>query len=128
MASASTPHPHCVLHACHLCAGFSLTLRRLVLVNVTLAPVLQNATLPPLWPMGMFEAPGESLAIADVRFVVADSDFQQYLGLVRSLPDSAVQYYTVGVAFLHGMLGCGATAVRHGMLGCATTAGSRISQ
>jgi hypothetical protein len=86
---------------CFLCPGdFHLTLQRLVLAGVKLAPADSGAA-PALWPSGLFDSVGTGLNISDVRLVVDAADFSQYLAHMQSLPRSVAQYYTDSKSFLH---------------------------
>lgn len=63
-------------------AGFHLTLKRLVLRNATLTPPYQGSAtphVPRLLPLGLFDAVPRNLTLLDVRLVVQESEFQQYL-------------------------------------------------
>lgn len=97
--SLPTTHKHCP-HCCLLTGEFHLTLQRLVLAGVKLAPA-DGGAAPALWPSGLFDSVGTGLNMSDVRLVVDAADFSQYLALMQSLPRSVAQYYTDAKSFLH---------------------------
>lgn len=68
---------------CVMYADFSLTLKRMVLRKMTLAPPTGAGGLPRLLPLGIFAAVPRSLSLFDVRMVVEEKEFQEYLGFFR---------------------------------------------
>lgn len=81
---------HPSMHACQhtslllRCpAGFTLTLERLLLRNITLTPASGAGGVPRLLPMGLFSAIPLNVTLMDVRLVVDAPDFQQYLTFFR---------------------------------------------
>jgi hypothetical protein len=82
----------------------NLTIKRLVLLNVTVAPPANSSTGPKLLPLGLFAAPVSYLSLQDVRFSVPVLIFQQYLSLfqkdlftVKSKKDGGVGMHTVSI-------------------------------
>jgi hypothetical protein len=61
-----------------------LTLKRLVLRKMTLAPASGAGGLPRLLPLGLFHEVPRSLSLYDVRMVVDDKMFAEYLAFFRS--------------------------------------------
>lgn len=79
MTSAHTALKVCLSSS----AGFELTLQRLVLVNVSLSDPDTPGVLK-LWPLGLYNATGSGLALWDVRLVIGEVEFQQYLRFFNS--------------------------------------------
>jgi hypothetical protein len=85
-----------------LLAGLSLTIKRLMLLNVTVALPANSTTGPKLLPLGLFAAPVSYLSLQDVHFSVAVPIFQQYLSFfqkdlftVKSKQDGGLGMHTV---------------------------------
>lgn len=74
---------HVIQMSCVASADFSLTLKRMVLRKLTLAPPSGAGGLPRLLPLGLFAAVPRSLSLYDVRMVVGEKEFQEYLGFFR---------------------------------------------
>lgn len=92
--------------------GLRLTIKRLVLLNVTVAP--SNSSAPKLLPLGLFSTPVTNLSMMDVRFSVAPEIFQQYLEFfskyilaVRTKTDGGVGMHTVSCFGAGGSCGTG---------------------
>lgn len=66
-----------------LLADFTVTLKRLVLRGMQLAPASGAGGLPRLLPLGLFPAVPRHLAFYDVRMVVEPNVFQEYLTFFR---------------------------------------------
>lgn len=86
--AAGQPSPHSV-HNCPCAAAsahadFSLTLKRLVLRKMALAPASGAGGLPRLLPLGLFHNVPRELSLYDVRMVVDDNVFAEYLAFFRS--------------------------------------------
>jgi hypothetical protein len=82
-------------------AGFELSLKRLLFLDVTLASPNDTA-FPKLLPMGLFSTAPSRLSMMDVRLAVAPATFQQYLSFfsahilaVRRKDDGGVGMHTV---------------------------------
>lgn len=82
-------------------AGFSLSIRRLKLLNVVLARPTQEA-VPKLLPLGLFAAAPSKLSMMDVRLVVPTPVFDEFLTFfsrflrpVREKQDGGVGMHTV---------------------------------
>eukprot|EP00878_Enallax_costatus_P031578 GHUV01034538.1.p1 GENE.GHUV01034538.1~~GHUV01034538.1.p1 ORF type:complete len:388 (+),score=55.61 GHUV01034538.1:197-1360(+) len=99
--SPPTSWPCSQVHLRHqsLSADFTLSLRRLVLVNVTLAPP-GAAGQPALWPEQMYTAPATGLTMSDVRIIASADDFWSYLNYFQS-NNTEARYFTDGVGCLH---------------------------
>lgn len=88
-------------------AGYILTLRRLVLANVTLAKP-DTGGVPTLWPLQLFAAPPTNLSMADVRLIVPDDDFQSYLAFFTAAHAKETSvYHTVSRLQLAAGVGSG---------------------
>lgn len=82
-------------------AGFTLTIKRLLLRNVTLAAATDTST-PTFAPLGLFSGVPEELSMMDVRLAVNSKDFQDYLAFfskhlraIRTKDDGGVGMHTV---------------------------------
>lgn len=54
-----------------------------------------TADVPKLWPLDMFTGVGTNLTLTDVRFVLAEQDFQAYLSYFQGLPQPPTIFFTV---------------------------------
>lgn len=79
-------------------------MKRLLLLNVTLAPPTQ-ASGPKLLPLGMFSPAPTNLSMMDVRMAVNSTVFQQYLTFfskhlrdVRTKDDGGIGMHTVRIS------------------------------
>lgn len=95
-----------VLSLC-CCAGLSLSIKRLVLLNVTVAPLASTTNSPKLLRLGLFAQPVTNLTLVDVRFSVPPDIFQQYLAFfgkfllaVKTKSDGGVGMHTVSLHLL----------------------------
>lgn len=61
-----------------------MTLKRLVLRKMALAPASGAGGLPRLLPLGLFHNVPRELSLYDVRMVVDDNVFAEYLAFFRS--------------------------------------------
>ena len=84
------------------CAGLTLSIKRLVLLNVTVAPLASATHSPKLLPLGLFAQPVTNLTLVDVHFSVPPDIFQQYLAFfstfllaVKTKSDGGVGMHTV---------------------------------
>jgi len=82
-------------------AGFTLTIKRLLLRDVTLAAATDTST-PTFAPLGLFSGVPEELSMMDVRLAVNSKDFQDYLAFfskhlraIRTKDDGGVGMHTV---------------------------------
>lgn len=82
-------------------AGFSLTLKRLVLLSAAVAPASDGAA-PKLLPLELFSTIPATLSMLDVRLVVGPAHFAAYLGFflahlraVRTADDGGIGMHTV---------------------------------
>jgi hypothetical protein len=97
----------CNCYWCH--AGMNLTIKRMMLLNVTVAPPANSSTGPKLLPQGLFAVPVSYLSLQDVRFSVPVPIFQQYLSFfqkdlftVKSKQDGGVGMHTVSICSAAG--------------------------
>jgi len=97
-----------------LTKGLSLSIKRVVFLNTTVAPPT-NTTAPKLLPLGLFSTPVTNLSMMDVRFSVPPDMFQQYLTFfskylraVRTKHDGGVGMHTVSslLVSMHARLAC----------------------
>jgi hypothetical protein len=112
--SASTAHhPHLILqftlpHHAPLPAASSLTLERVLVRNVTLSPAAADgasAAVPRLLPLGLLTEAPARLTLIDVRMVVRQQDFDDYLALFRRELSTPAQQKSAG-ALIHTVCSC----------------------
>jgi hypothetical protein len=64
-------------------AGLRLTIKRLMLLNVTAIPPTDSTSAPKLLPLGLFTVPVSHLSLHDVILSVPVPVFEQYLSFFR---------------------------------------------
>lgn len=83
----------------------SLSLERLIIVGSDLDAVTPGEL--PLWPLGMFEAMGSSIKLADVRLAVTADSLAKLVSQVKQLPPADIEYHTVRTAAGRCLWFCG---------------------
>lgn len=100
-------------------AARSLTLERVLVRNTTLSPAATaavggNVSVPRLLPLGLLPDAPASLTLIDVRMVVRQQDFDDYLALFRRELSTPAQRKSAG-ALIHTVrsCACACVALRH---------------